>query len=64
MQPFQQRVVDEKHELDVKLGKLMEFLNTDVYSKLAEAEKDRLVRQLMYMGQYSKVLGERIAAFE
>jgi len=42
MQPHQQRVVDEKTELDDKLGKLVKFYDTDIYAKLDEAERVRL----------------------
>lgn len=62
--PHQQRVVDEKSELDEKLTKLGEFINSSpIYTGLPEAERERLVRQKSCMGEYSEILGERIAAF-
>ena len=63
LQPHQQRVVDEKSELDAKIDKLTTFIDTPLFSGLPEAEQERLVRQLHYMGHYTAVLGERIAAF-
>ena len=63
MQPHQQRVVDEKQELDEKIGKLMPFLMTSIFENLDEAEQERMIRQLHLMSGYSEVLGERIAAF-
>jgi hypothetical protein len=63
MQPHQQRVVDEKTELDDKLGKLVKFYDTDIYAKLDEAERVRLSRQGQVMSEYSDILGQRIAAF-
>ena len=62
--PHQQRVVDEKTELDEKLKKLTAFIDTNtVFENLPEDEKTRLVRQESCMSEYSKILGERIAAF-
>lgn len=64
MKPHQQRVVDEKTELDSKLTKLGEFIEgSAIFKLLDEAEQARLVRQRGLMSQYSDVLGERITAF-
>lgn len=63
LQPHQQRVVDEKTDLDAKMDKLTAFIDTPIFASLAEAEQERLVRQLHHMGNYTAVLGERIAAF-
>lgn len=64
MQDFQQRVVDEKAELDDKRDKLDVFIRTNpVFGKLPGAEAKRLVRQYRAMTAYSEILGERIAAF-
>lgn len=62
MELYQQRVVDEKNELDARYEKLLDFLRTDVFEGLPQPEKDRLVRQADIMLKYSLVLGERIAA--
>ena len=64
MQPHQQRVVDEKAELDEKLTKLDAFGRTLLFASLPPDEQGRLNRQHSLMEQYSAVLGERIAAFE
>jgi hypothetical protein len=63
--PHQQRVLDEKAELDVKISKLAEFVKPSnaVFQGLPNAEAGRLVYQLSLMLEYSKVLGDRIAAF-
>jgi hypothetical protein len=63
MKPHQQRVVDEKAELDSKLAKLMDFYNSPIYGSLDEAERVRLSKQGQLMAKYSDILGERIAAF-
>jgi hypothetical protein len=62
MEAYQQRVIDEKTELDTKLNKLVTFLNTTTFESLPPAEQRRLWLQQIFMGQYSAILGERIAA--
>jgi hypothetical protein len=61
--PHQQRVVDEKAELDKKFQALVDFFSTSTFASLEEAERLRLSRQSVSMNNYSGVLGERIAAF-
>ncbi len=63
MLPHQQRVVDEKSELDRKLTALRIFIIGDLYRTLPSDEKDRLFRQSQAMSEYLDILGERIAAF-
>lgn len=63
-QPFQQRVIDEKAELDSKLEKLGNFIGTSPHwANVPEAEQERMRRQHEAMVAYSNILGERIAAF-
>lgn len=59
---FQQRMVDELTELGMKIDKLSEFIHTDTetYSKLIQAERDRLRNQLHHMTEYYNVLRDRI----
>lgn len=63
LQPHQQRVVDEKRELDGRIEKLNAFFRTSAFHGLDDAEQRRLSRQAGIMMQYSNVLAERIAAF-
>jgi uncharacterized protein YdcH (DUF465 family) len=63
MQPHQQRVFDEKNELDQKIEKLKTFTGGEVLPTLPEAEQDHLTRQLACMQEYSSILGERISGF-
>ncbi len=64
MQPHQQRVVDEKSELDTKIEALQKFIaGSPIFTGLPEEEKERLVRQESCMSEYSSILAERIAAF-
>lgn len=63
--PYQQRVIDEKNALDANIGKLADFMiASPTYKELPSAEKGRLYRQQTAMLAYSRVLGERIEAFE
>lgn len=63
MQPHQERVVTEKKELDEKIEKLKAFFDNPIYLNVPEAEGIRLQKQFGSMEEYSKILGERIAAF-
>ena len=63
--PHQQRVLDEKVELDLKIAKLMAFIEGNpILSSLSDMEKIHLDRQLDAMQLYSCILAERIMAFE
>ena len=65
MRAHQQRVVDEKAELDERLRKLREFIHSSpIFGLLPGPERDRLHRQQTAMEAYSGILGERIEAFE
>ena len=64
LQPHQQRVVDEKTELDTKANALSQFIGlSPIFEKLDPAEQERLKLQNDVMWQYSEILGSRIAAF-
>lgn len=63
MEPYQERVVEEKRGVDKLLGKLKVFTTSVVFSKLPGEEQGRLNRQHSIMEDYSAVLGERIKAF-
>ena len=63
MLPHQERVIAEKKELDERGNKLDQFILSEKFGTLPEAEQERMKRQLEIMGKYSEVLGERIAAF-
>lgn len=63
LQPHQQRVVEEKTELDNKLISLGDFCNTPIFAGLDQAEQERLNRQFLIMLLYAQVLKESIADF-
>ncbi len=62
--PHQQRVLDEKQELDIRITRLDEFiLRNALFRQLDPEEQARLRRQLDVMRELSVILGERISAF-
>ena len=63
MLPHQERVVEEKRELDEKLSKLSAFGISPLFTTLNPEEQGRLNRQYLVMEEYSRILRERIAAF-
>ena len=65
MQPYQERIVKEKRDLDEKIVLLSQFIRDDKskYVDLPSDEKLRLLNQQSAMTVYSNILGERIAAF-
>lgn len=63
MQPYQQRVVDEKSELDDKLDKLAKFIGSPSFTSLDKEEQMLLICQKVAMRIYSTILEDRITAF-
>ena len=63
MEDYQQRVIEEKKELDEKISKLKDFGNTLNFTQLATVEQGLLRLQLVAMNNYSDVLGQRIDLF-
>ena len=62
--PHQQRVLDEKQELDIRITRLDEFiLRNALFRQLDPDEQARMRRQLDVMRELSVILGERISAF-
>lgn len=64
--PHQQRVVQEKEELDEKLSKLSAFIDSPNFTITVKDENEiaRLVCQEEIMKDYSEILAERIASFK
>jgi tetrahydromethanopterin S-methyltransferase subunit B len=63
MLPYQDRVIFEKEELDERLQKLEEFVQSPLFSTLDPAEQERLMHQSHLMEGYLNVLIERIENF-
>ena len=63
MQPYQERVVNERAELAEKVNKLGAFLFTAQFDTVPREEQFRLARQHFLMSAYLAVLDERIRVF-
>lgn len=63
MQPYQQRVVSEKLNLDAKIVALEMFINSYKFKTLPDVERVLLSTQLATMVIYSELLDHRIARF-
>jgi hypothetical protein len=60
---WQQRVIDEKAELDARIGKLCDFFGSGAYRDLGDIDRHLLGVQLSHMRDYAHILGMRIARF-
>lgn len=63
MQDYQQRVVDEKAQLDEKITKLAAFIDGDIFKTLHEDERVNMKLQLYFMQGYTTVLAKRIERY-
>jgi len=63
MQPHEQRVIDEREELESKLAKLRIFLHSKVFKTLADFDQSLLMTQANVMANYSEILRLRIERF-
>lgn len=63
MPPHQLRVLEELAEIAGRLDKLTAFFDTETYRSLDVNERHRLKEQSLAMGEYQRVLIERVAAF-
>ena len=62
--PHQQRVVDEKNELEDRFKKLDSFiLDNPIFTSLPQEEQDLLTEQKSLMERYLAVLIKRIERF-
>jgi len=60
MEDYVKRVFEERRELDSKLLKLTEFVDTNKFKELSEINQKLLIEQESIMADYSKVLSERL----
>lgn len=63
LQPHQQRVVDEKAELERRLTGLRAFIAGTTFPLVDREERRRLMKQEILMTELAELLAERIAAF-
>lgn len=64
MEAYQQRVVDERRELDEKIERLAGFIASTAFDFVDHEQRQLLLRQIEAMGVYSEILRKRIALFE
>lgn len=64
MQDWQQRVMDERVDLNARIDRLWMFTQSSQFKALNPAERERMERQLGVMRTYSQILTERIEAFQ
>lgn len=65
MEAYQERVVEEKQDLDGKIQRLENFVNSKNFPETVEAgERTRLLHQLNVMLEYSSILSDRIENFK
>jgi hypothetical protein len=62
MEPWLERLHEERAELRERIAKLAVFTSVPAFYCLADAEQERLLRQYDVMSQYLGVLVERIHA--
>lgn len=60
MEPFIQRIVDEKAELDERAGKLGDFVKSEKFHSLDSEIQSLMVEQYDVMKRYSVILGKRL----
>ena len=63
MAPHQERVVEEKRELDAKIEKLEAFLLDPKFHDLDSCDQGLLFHQARAMKTYSHILADRIERF-
>lgn len=64
MEPYQQRVVAERDELEARLAALRIFIaGGSVFDSLPGAEQGQLLEQEHVMARYLAILEQRIARF-
>ena len=63
MEHYQERVIEEKRELDEKLVKLDTFIRGGQFALLPADEQRRMNQQGGFMESYSRILGKHIEAF-
>jgi len=63
MDDHEDRVVEEKAQLDGKIGRLSDFMHGDAYQTLSATDQGLLMVQFRIMKSYSQVLADRIRRF-
>ena len=60
MEDFKKRLISEKDELNEKIVKLNQFINSENFNKIDKVQQSLLKTQLFVMRTYHSILEERI----
>ena len=60
MESFVQRIIDEKEELDERIGKLKIFIASDRFKPLNTEMRALMEEQYFTMDHYSQILSKRL----
>jgi hypothetical protein len=60
MQPWQERLVAERDELQTKIGRLQDFISTPAFRALAAVDQTDLRDQLRHMKGYREAVNRRV----
>lgn len=63
LEPFQERAKKEKRDLDEKMVKLKQYLDSDAVRNISLEDAKLLYYQYGAMEAYSDILGKRISRF-
>lgn len=63
LKAHEQRVVNEREDLDWKLGNLVAFFGTPLFASLETVDNGLLHQQAVVMAEYSRILTARIERF-
>ena len=63
MLPHEQRVIDERNDLEIKIDALAKFFKSDTCKYILQRERDMLRLQFTAMQTYSEILRIRIRNF-
>jgi len=60
MSDFKSRLLEERDQLQEKVTKLDDFIDSDAYTTIAERQQELLLDQIYFMAEYLSILKERI----
>ncbi len=63
LENYQNRMILEKEELDIKIKKLNRYIQSVNFIKLDTVDRELLIEQYHYMGLYNQILDQRIERF-
>lgn len=63
-EPWQERVLDEREELSVKVDRLMAFMQSDAIKSIPREDALLRMEQSYAMRKYLDILNQRIARFK